>query len=498
LFNSDEKWAIIIRSRVFRDRKHVAHHISSSIWSSVKNEYSAILDNSTFLIGNGEDIYFWTDRWCGPPLCDIFHLPAHIHNSLTSRVSDYMIEDQWIIPWQLQLQYPSLRQIVEKIVIPFEPKPDKLMWHNTKSGDLSLKEAYQLKDSHANKLHWASTIWSIDIPPSRSLVAWRIMHDKMPTDEKLKERGCSFPSICNLYLNQEETTFHVFFDCSYAMRLWNWLASTLNFNLHFNNIEEIWQVCDRRWNPQCKVVIKAAMVNVLSTIWFARNSARFKNKSIHWKSAISSISSNVTFSGNNTKASSNSSMTDFAIIKKFRVNVHPPRAPQIKEVMWHPPIRHWIKSNTDGSSSSETSASGIIFRDSNADCLLCISKNLGMISAFHVELLGAMRAIEIAFQRNWLNFWLESDSMLVVNAFSNSNIVPWHLSNRWLNCMKLLTSMNFVISHIFREGNQCVDSLANFGLTIQGLFSWESAPSFISSFLVQNKLGMPNYRFVSF
>jgi len=105
-----------------------------------------------------------------------------------------------------------------------------------------------------------------------------------------------------------------------------------------------------------------------------------------------------------------------------------------------------------------------------------------MVSAFHVELLGAMRAIEIAFQRKWLNSWLKSDSMLVVNAFFNSSIVPWHLSNRWFNCMKLLNSMNIVVSHIFREGNQCVDSLANYGLTIQGLFSWESAPSFISSF----------------
>jgi hypothetical protein len=117
--------------------------------------------------------------------------------------------------------------------------------------------------------------------------------------------------------------------------------------------------------------------------------------------------------------------------------------------------------------------------------LLCISENLGTVSAFHAELLGAMRAIEIAYQRNWLNFRLESDSMLVVNAFSNSTIVPWQLSNRWSNCMKLINDMNFVISHIFREGNQCADSLANFDLIIQGLFSWESAPSFISSFLVQ-------------
>jgi len=202
------------------------------------------------------------------------------------------------------------------------------------------------------------------------------MHDKIPTDEKLKERGCKFPSICTLCLYQEETTFHLFFVCPYAMRIWNWLANTLNFNLHFNNIEEIWHICDRRWNPQCKIVIKAAIINVLSTIWFSRNTAGFKDKTIHRKSAISLISSNVALFGNNSKASSNSSMSNFAIIKKFRVNIHPPRAPQIKEVIWHPPISHWIKGNTDGSSSALASASGIIFRNSEADCLLCISEIL--------------------------------------------------------------------------------------------------------------------------
>jgi len=106
------------------------------------------------------------------------------------------------------------------------------------------------------------------------------MHEKMPTYENFKERGYNIPSIYNLCLNHEETTFHVFFYCPYAIKIWNRLAATLNFNLHFNNIEGIWHICDRRWNPQCKVVIKTTIVNVLSTIWFARNSARFKDKII--------------------------------------------------------------------------------------------------------------------------------------------------------------------------------------------------------------------------
>jgi hypothetical protein len=138
---------------------------------------------------------------------------------------------------------------------------------NTPSGDLSLKDAYLFKDNHSQKLHWAKTIWIIDIPPSRFLIAWRVMHDKMPTNEKLMERGCNIPSICNLYLKHTETTFHLFFDCTYAIRIWNWLFATLNLNLHFNSIKDVLQICDTRWSPQCKIAIKAAIVNMLATIW---------------------------------------------------------------------------------------------------------------------------------------------------------------------------------------------------------------------------------------
>jgi transposase len=43
-------------------------------------------------------------------------------------------------------------------------------------------------------LQWAKLIWNPDIPPWKSLLVWRLMHQKMPTtDENLMIRGC----MCN-------------------------------------------------------------------------------------------------------------------------------------------------------------------------------------------------------------------------------------------------------------------------------------------------------------
>ena len=107
-------------------------------------------------------------------------------------------------------------------------------------------------------------------------------------------------------------------------------------------------------------------------------------------------------------------------------------------------------------------------------------------------------AIEIANQRRWRNLWIETDSALVVMAFKNATLIPCNLRNRWYNCKLLLNAMNFIVSHIYREGNQCADRLAALGLTIQNLTIWSDVPLDIREFYVKNRLGMPNFRFINF
>jgi hypothetical protein len=73
-----------------------------------------------------------------------------------------------------------------------------------------------------------------------------------------------------------------------------------------------------------------------------RNQARFKGKKFHWKNAVTLILANFALSGNNRKQTYYNSMTDFMILKKFSVEIHPPRAPLIKEVMWLTPTPKWL------------------------------------------------------------------------------------------------------------------------------------------------------------
>jgi ribonuclease HI len=362
---------------------------------------------------------------------------------------------------------------------------------------LELKQAYDFKLPQVQELHWAKLIWNADIPPSKSFLVWRLMHDKLPTYDNLMTRVCSIPSMCNFCRQHIETSFHIFFECQFAIKLWSWLAGCLNFTLQFTSMEDIWKLCDLNWSPQSKVTILAVIINLLHTIWIVRNKARFNDIMINWRSAVSMIIVNTAMSGNNTKKLSSNSIRDFTFLKSFKITIHQPKATFLKEVYWHPPLINWLKCNIDGASSGNPSkaACGGIFRNHESDFVYGFAEPLGDTTAYIAEMSGAIRAIEIAFHNQWTNLWIESDSSSVVAAFHNPNKpVAWCLSNRWKNALYMTTQMNFMVSHIYREGNQVADLLANHGLSILSIVYWNNLPLFVRDCFDFNKHGSTSFR----
>lgn len=127
----------------------------------------------------------------------------------------------------------------------------------------------------------------------------------------------------------------------------------------------------RNWSPQCNLVLKACMINIINTIWLNRNNRRFQEKQLHWKSSINLINVHTFIAGNNTNKPYRGDMQKFSFLKACKVNIKPPRAPTIKEVIWFPPLTSWIKANKDGASTENPSkaSAGGIFRNSDSICM---------------------------------------------------------------------------------------------------------------------------------
>jgi len=184
LLHKKEDWSELILSRVMRNRKVISHHISSSIWSSIKAAYNVILDHATWLLGNGGNIHFWSDNWCGPPFNLFMNDDEVVDDSILVR--DYIIDHRWNLPTDFVFQFPHIWNLVQQVTIPEEDIEDELVWLESSNGKLSFKDAYIFIDTPSQCLQWARCVWSPNIPPSKSLLVWRVMNDKVPVDEKLR------------------------------------------------------------------------------------------------------------------------------------------------------------------------------------------------------------------------------------------------------------------------------------------------------------------------
>jgi len=252
-------------------------------------------------------------------------------------VDHFILNKCWNVPQDILQAFPNLQQKLNLVTIPLTYKEDKLIWKKSHDGNLSFKDAY-LFHSTSNQQHfsWAKFIWQAAIPPSKSLLVWIMLHHKLPTDDNLLQRGCQLPSICNLCAIASKTSAHLFLECSFANQLWSWLQSLINVNFNLSSFLEPLLVYERSWSPQCKLVILSAIINCFNTIWFCRNQRRFQDKIINLRTAKNLIISSTNMSGNLTKLSARSSITEFVILKHFDVKINLPKPQIIKEILWFP------------------------------------------------------------------------------------------------------------------------------------------------------------------
>jgi ribonuclease HI len=499
LIKSDKQWATTLRTRFFRNSIPISHAVSSSIWSSLKGYLPLLQDHSIWRVGDGTAISFWTDNWLGYKLQDSIEgpLPDSISHLQAAKVADVIHNQNWILPDVFKQTYPNIAADIQTTPLSYATEPDDLVWTDSLSGDMTFKAAYFCDLPPPQVTGWASIIWRPFIPPSRSLVAWRIMHNVIATDDNLVRRGFPVVSCCSLCGRDYETADHLFLRCPFVTRYWSWLSVLLGRVIDVSNFNTLLDMCRRGWSPQVRDLIIAAIINILWLIWRCRNNIRFNDIQPSFPRDLIYLKSLIHQAASHSKGHMFSSIHEFAIIKHFGVICHHPPAPSIKQVNWLRPPSNWVKCNTDGASrgSPGASACGGIFRGHLGTFLGAFSANIGVSTSLHAEICAAIYAIDFAWNRGWHNFWLESDSLLLVQAFSNIQLIPWKLKTKWKNCLHRIKDFRFRVSHIYREGNTCADRLANAGFFVDGVVWWDQLPSCSRDSFSRDRLGLPNYRF---
>jgi hypothetical protein len=102
-------------------------------------------------------------------------------------------------------------------------------------------------------------------------------------------------------------------------------------------------------------------------------------------------------------------MSEFVILKAFKVNIHHSTALPLRivEVIQHPPFYNWLKCNIDGTAlgnPGQVACAGI-FRNNHVEYIGCFAMNLGVDNALFDEIMRIILAIECAIERNSSTFF---------------------------------------------------------------------------------------------
>ena len=487
-----------LRARYLSLLDRSSRYITSSIWPSLKADYISLLAECKWIVGTHSRKRFWEDNWLGTPIIDILQLPPNSWNP-TSQVRDYIsATGQWNLPTHFRNSFPQLSLMIDNTCI--IDMPDQLIWMPSSSGNVTCKDTYMHLSDSEDSPFWTKHIWAPFIPPSRSTLMWRALQGRLPTDENLVKIGLQLASRCSICKRNTDSIHHVFLQCPYAQGIWNSLATTFGITMDtssdlvaFFRKATLVSLSDQLFNLWIVGIIAS-----IHTIWYTRNNSTFEDRLISLSSALALVWTAMRDANKVQKGTMKNTIDDLTILRKIGVQGLPSKAPRIIHVPWTPPPCGWIKVNTDGAANGNPGLAGCggVFRTHRGFFKGGFAFHLGMAFAFESELMGVIKAIDFAVLYNWTSIWLESDSTYVVYLLTNRfRKVPWSLKSRWIRCLQTIDSINFRVSHIFREGNRVADDLSKFAVNHEAPSWWFDILDFCKRSYGEDLIGHGGYRF---
>ncbi|XP_057774811.1 uncharacterized protein LOC130993790 [Salvia miltiorrhiza] len=458
----------IIRTRYLTKFGYAKFSVANSpIWVGVKHEVNQLVENTYSCVNGGDNTFFWRDDWLGYKLVDKLKIPHYMHEYLNFSVRDYFYDGVWHFSASFVNRFPEV--VADILLVPMSSDSDSRYWKNSIKGDVSAALAFSSLCHGFPKVTWGTWIWEPFIPVRRSILCWRVIHGRLPTLDILIRQGFSTPNGCSICFLGAESISHLMWECSKIRILWKELLSWFQLD-HLRACTDIHDFLVAAWNvtlsTRLRAFWKAGIISLMWKIWDCRNRIIFENVSFEGRSILAFVRSFVKEIDNTSMnlGNTNSSWTDYMISRNLGVNnkVAPP--PRMTEVHWWPSVHHWIKVNTDGSAlgSPGIIAAGGVFRDNWAVVRGCFHIKGGVGFAFEAELLAIITAINIAHSRQWLHLWIESDSTYVVRLLeSRTMAVPWRFIASWKQALHHLRDISLMVTHIYREGNQPADIMAN-------------------------------------
>ncbi|EOY06960.1 Uncharacterized protein TCM_021522 [Theobroma cacao] len=465
----------------------------SQTWKRMVTISSITEQNIRWRVGHGK-LFFWHDCWMGEE-------PLVIRNqefaSSMAQVSDFFLNNSWDIE---KLKSVLQQEVVEEIAkIPINASSnDRAYWTPTPNGDFSTKSAWQLSRERKVVNPTYNYIWHKSVPLTTSFFLWRLLHDWVPVELKMKSKGFQLASRCRC-CKSEESLMHVMWDNPVANQVWSYFAKV--FQIHIinpctiNHIISAWFYSGDYSKPgHIRTLVP---LFILWFLWVERNDAKHRNLGMYPNRIVWKILKLIhqLFQGKQLQKwqwqGDKQIAQEWGIILKA-VAPSPP-----KLLFWNKPSIGEFKLNVDGSSkyNLQTAAGGGLLRDHTGSMIFGFSENFGSQDSLQAELMALHRGLLLCIDHNVTRLWIEMDAKVAVQMINEGHQGSSRTRYLLASIHRCLSGISFRISHIFREGNQAADHLSNQGYTHQNLQVISQAEGQLRGILRLDKINLAYVRF---
>ena len=262
-------------------------------WKQLIKIRDKVKEHFVCQVGNGASIFLWHDRWWGPdPLSKIIPLDSieKAGLSLNMKVKDLVYNGQWKWPDNWLIEFPILSTIPAPNLCTHTS--DKYMWKtsNGKCEKFSTNTAWKDMRQHSNKVEWYDIVWFSNCTPKHSFIMWLAIQGRLSTQDRLQKWYPDKEMACPLCESGIDSLNHLFFECSYSVKVWEAVQIKAGISLPTrwdNIIERMKRIKHDRTIKN--IVMRLSLAACVYFIWSERNRRIFSNERLDHKELTTTV-----------------------------------------------------------------------------------------------------------------------------------------------------------------------------------------------------------------
>ncbi|GJU26824.1 RNA-directed DNA polymerase, eukaryota, reverse transcriptase zinc-binding domain protein [Tanacetum coccineum] len=251
-------------------------------WKTMLKIRDEIKNHVWYKIGNGKSISVFYDRWCSiGPLSEMISRRNIYNERLRDDIviADIVNNGRWAWPEDWMSTYPSLSNIQNPNLI---ARDDKVLWI-TKKGDkvqFSTKQAWEDLRDEWPKVNWSKVVWFNQLVPRHAFILWLAVQNKLLTQDRMEKWHKSNDLKCSLCKQCADSHDHLFFKCSYTMKVWTEVREMTHQLGKLNHLNDIVAAIanGKGANNITNVINKLLLAATIYFLWQERNKRIFKDE----------------------------------------------------------------------------------------------------------------------------------------------------------------------------------------------------------------------------